>query len=217
MRDKYFDLMRSFQDGIPPIIRGEDVDTQLPLNIRDEDFSEDSTRLLPRPRLGLFTPVLVLITGGRQVKLLRRVVQQALAVQAPSYGDVRLLDDELRSLHDDVPGCLRYRPVRDSGFADVPDVIMRRFIVEILHLKTMCILHRRYLTMEGAMYDGSRNACRDASLRLLDLQAEFDEHSGEGGRLFQKRYMFTSSTGYHDFLLAAMCLCLDLTVASTKK
>lgn len=83
-------------------------------------------------------------------------------------------------------------------------------LCEILHLKCMCVLHRRYLTFEGTMYEGSRVACREASLRLLDLQAEFDEHSGEGGRLFGKRYMFTNPTGHHDFLLAAMCICLDL-------
>lgn len=60
------------------------------------------------------------------------------------------------------------------------------------------------------MYEGSHKACLDASLRLLDLQAEFDEHSGEGGRLYEKRYMFTNPTGHHDFLLAAMCICLDM-------
>lgn len=87
---------------------------------------------------------------------------------------------------------------------------MRRMLCEILYLKCMCVLHRRYLTFEGAMYEGSHLACREASIRLLDLQAEFDEHSGEGGRLYEKRYMFTNPTGYHDFLLAAMCICLDL-------
>lgn len=67
------------------------------------------------------------------------------------------------------------------------------------------------------MYEGSREACRDASLRLLSLQAEFDEHSGDGGRLYEKRYMFTDPMGHHDFLLAAMCICLDLIARSTKE
>ncbi|CAN8105904.1 unnamed protein product [Discula destructiva] len=213
---EYFDVVYSFQHGVPPIIRGEDVDTQLPSNLRDEEFDEDSSAL-PQSRSSLdYTPVLAFIYGGRQVRLLRQAVQQALAVNPPSYGDVRILDDELRSLRKDIPPSLRYRPVRDSGFADAPDVIIRRFLIEILHLKTMCILHRRYLTMQGGLHEGSRQACRDASLRLLDLQAEFDEHSCEGGRLYEKRYMFTNPTGYHDFLLAAMCLCLDVMNVSTK-
>lgn len=71
--------------------------------------------------------------------------------------------------------------------------------------------------MEDAMYDGSRSDCREASLRMLALQAEFDEHSGEGGRLYEKRYMFTNPTGHHDFLLAAMCVCLDLIAGSRKE
>lgn len=96
------------------------VDTRLPTNLRDDEFSEDVSAL-PHARSTLeFTPILVFIFGARQVKLLRRVIQQALAVEIPSYGDVRLLDSQLRSLHEDIPPSLRYRPVRESGFADVP-------------------------------------------------------------------------------------------------
>lgn len=96
------------------------VDAQLPSNLSDEEFNED-VRALPQARSTLeFTPILVLIFGARQVKLLRRVIQQALAVKSPSYGDVRILDSELRSLHEEVPPSLRYRRVCESGFADVP-------------------------------------------------------------------------------------------------
>lgn len=102
------------------MIHGDMVDTRLPTNLRDDEFSEDVSAL-PHARSTLeFTPILVTIFGARQIKLLRRVIQQALAVETPSYGDVRLLDSELRSLHEDVPPSLRYRPVRESGFADVP-------------------------------------------------------------------------------------------------
>lgn len=105
---------------MPPIIHGDMVDTELPLNLRDEEFNEDTT-VLPQARSTLeFTPIMVFIFGARQTKLLRCVIQQALAVKPPSYGDVRLLDSDLRSLHEDVPPSLRYRPVRESGFADVP-------------------------------------------------------------------------------------------------
>lgn len=117
---EYFDVVYSFQHGVPPIIHGDMVDTKLPSNLRDEEFNEDISAL-PHTRSSLeLTPILVFIFGARQVKLLRCVIQQALAVKPPSYGDVRLLDDELRSLHEDVPPCLRYRAVRESGFADVP-------------------------------------------------------------------------------------------------
>lgn len=213
---EYFDVVYSFQAGVPPIIQCGEVDAQLPSNLRDEEFNEDTT-VLPQARPSLdFTPILGFIYYNRQVKLLRRVVQQALAVTQPSYGDVRRLDADLRALRKDVPPSLRYRPIRESGFADVPDVIMRRLLCEILYLKCICVLHRSYLTFErdNSMYDGSRDACCEVSLRLLDIQAEFHEQSGDGGRLFEKRYMLTNYTGYHDFLLAAMCICLDLIAGS---
>ncbi|ROV89674.1 hypothetical protein VSDG_08097 [Cytospora chrysosperma] len=210
---EYFDLLYSFLLGVPPIIHGDDVDTQLPSNLRDEDFDENSKSLPPsRPNTD-FTPVLCHVYHNRQVQVLRRIVKQALAVVQPLYADVVRLDADLRDLHNDVPPSLSYRPIRESGFADVPDIIMRRIQFEMTHLKSMCVLHRRYLTFEreNSIYERSREACRDASLRLLDLQAEFDEQSGEGGRLYEKRYLLTNM-GFHDFLLAAMCLCLDLVV-----
>ncbi|KAK7746476.1 hypothetical protein SLS53_002435 [Cytospora paraplurivora] len=210
---EHFDLVYSFLLGVPPIIHGDDVDTQLPSNLRDEDFDEDS-RAIPPPRPASdCTPVLSYVYHNRQVQVLRRVVKQALAVVQPLYADVIRLDADLRDLHNDVPPSLAYRPIRESGFADVPDIIMRRILFEITHLKSVCVLHRRYLTFEreNSIYERSREACRDASLRLLDVQAEFDEQSGEGGRLYEKRYMMTNMA-FHDFLLAAMCLCLDLVV-----
>lgn len=212
---EHLDMSFGFLLGIPPVVNGEDVDTQLPLNLHDEEFNEHSKLLPPSRPVSDFTPVLPYIFYSRQVQVLRRVVRQAIAIAQPSYGDVIGLDSDLRGLHDDVPPNLRYRPIRESSFADAPDIIVRRMVVEIMHLKGMCVLHRRYLTLgrENAVYDRSREACRDASLRLLDLHAEFDEQSGDGGRLYEKRYMVTN-VGFHVFLLAAMCLCLDLVASS---
>lgn len=215
---EYFDLLYSFLLGVPPIIHGDDVDTQLPSNLHDEDFNEDSKALPPSRPSTDYTPVLCYVYNNRQVQVLRRIVKQALAVVQPLYADVVRLDADLRDLHNDVPPSLSYRPIRESGFADVPDIIMRRIQFEMTHLKSTCVLHRRYLTFErdNSIYERSREACRDAALRLLDLQAEFDEQSGEGGRLFEKRFLLTNM-GFHDFLLAAMCICLDLVVGSRNR
>lgn len=237
---EYFDVVYSFQLGVPPIIQPTDVDTRLPANLRDDEFNEldDNNQLQHKldaraarhlsssssssSSLLDFTPILGFIYYIRQVQLLRRAVQQALAVNpAPTYGDVRLLDADLRALHAEVPPSLRYRPIRESGFADSPDVIMRRLVCEVMHLKSLCVLHRRYLlhgwtanAEVSGVYGASRRTCCEAALRLLELQAEFDEHSCEpGSRLYERRYILTN-TGYHDFLLAAMCLCLDLTAAT---
>lgn len=212
---EYFDIFFSFRMGIPPIINVDLVDITIPSNLRDEDFDEDSSSL-PRSRPTTeLTPLLVYAFLSKQVKLLHRVVQQALALKQPSYLEVLSLDDDLTALHNEIPPGLRWRPIRESGLADIPDVIMRRISCETIHLKCLCILHRRYLTFErqNGAYERSRKACVDASLRLLHVQFEFDENSGESGRLYGKRYLL-SNLGYHDFLLAAMCICLDLVIGS---
>lgn len=213
-----FDLLFSFQLGVPPIIHGDDCDTDHPTNLRDEDFNENSTELPPTRPNTESTPILYYCYHSRQVRLLRRVIRKALAVKQPEYADILRLDADLRAVHDDAPPSLKYRPIASSGFADVPDIIMRRMLSEIQYLKCMCVLHRRYLTFEreNSMYDRSREACRNASLRLLEIQSEFDEQAVEGGRLFEKRYML-NNMAFHDFLLAAMCLCLDLTAAAPRR
>jgi hypothetical protein len=212
---EHLDISFGFLLGVPPIINGAEVDTKLPSNLHDEEFNEQSQSLPPSRPYSDLTPALFYIYCARLVQVLRGVVRQALAVAQPSYGDVMSLDADLRSLREDVPPNLRYRPIRESSFADVPEIIVRRMILEIIHLKGICVLHRRYLTLgrENAVSDRSRESCRDASLRLLDLHAEFDEHSGDGGRLYEKRFLVTN-VGFHIFLLAAMCLCLDLVAGS---
>lgn len=212
---EYFDVHFSFQSGIPPIINVDFVDASIPTNLRDEDFDEE-TKVLPPPRSTTeLTPSLVYVTLAKQIKSLHRVVQQALALKQPSYVEVMALHDELSLLHNEIPPALRWRRIKESGLADIPDVIFRRIMLETMHLKSLCILHRRYLTFgrQNDAYERSRIVCVDASLGLLQIQIEFDENSGEGGRLYERRYLLTN-LGYHDFLLAAMCICLDLVIGS---
>lgn len=212
---EYFDVFFSFQLGIPPIINNDFVDVPIPSNLCDEDFDETSS-VLPLPRLTTeLAPILVYVFLSKQVLLLHRVVQHALALKQPSYMEVMSLDGDLVALHREVPPGLRWRPIRESGLTDIPDVIMRRITCETVHLKSLCVLHRRYLTFgrQNDTYAHSRRACVDASLRLLQVQVEFDENSGEGGRLYERRYLLTN-LGYHDFLLAAMCICLDLVIGA---
>lgn len=212
---EYFDVFFSFQLGIPPIVNIDLVDVALPSNLRDEDFNQDS-RALPPPRPTTeLSPTLVYVFLSKQIKLLHRVVHQAMALKQPSYMEVMSLHDELIALHDKVPPGLRWRPIRKSGLTDIPDLIMRRITCETMHLKCLCVLHRRYLTFgrQNDTYNRSRKACVNASLALLQVQLEFDENSSEGGRLYERRYLLTN-LGYHDFLLAAMCICLDLTISS---
>ncbi|KAK7946789.1 uncharacterized protein PG986_011110 [Apiospora aurea] len=209
-----FDCMFSFQLGMPPIVREDECDTEAPGNRFDLDFDEHTT-VLPPPRPPTeATSTLYLCYKSILCRLQRRVIRFALSIQPPPpYEEVVNLDSEIHSFHEQLPATLRIRPVRSYSFADSCFDIVHRLMVELMYLKTLCVLHRTFLTRDhkdNPRYAMSRSTAIDSALRILDLHAEYDEESRPGGRLYQDRYMFSGQT-LHDFLIASMVLCLDLT------
>ena len=101
---------------------------------------------------------------------------------------------------------------------DPAEQLMCRFNLDLLYLKTKIVLHRRYmekpfsqLTPEeqkvGIGY--SRRTCVNCALRVLHHHHTIYTASQSGGQLDSvKWYMGSIST--HDFLLAAMVICLEL-------
>ncbi|KAK6856702.1 hypothetical protein PG995_006889 [Apiospora arundinis] len=209
-----FDCLFSFQLGMPPIVREDECDTEAPGNRFDLDFDEHTT-VLPPPRPPTeATSTLYLCYKSILCRLQRRVIRFALSIQPPPpYEEVVKLDSEIHAFHEQLPATLRIRPVRSYSFADSCFDIVHRLMVELMYLKTLCVLHRPFLTRDNKdnpRYAMSRSTAIDSALRILDLHAEYDEESRPGGRLYQDRYMFSGQT-LHDFLIAAMVLCLDLT------
>ncbi|KAL7623372.1 hypothetical protein AAE478_007053 [Parahypoxylon ruwenzoriense] len=207
-----FDVLFSFQLGMPPIIRDDECDTESPSNLFDSDFDEN-VMALPPPRPSTEpTSTLYLSYKSKLCRLLRRVIRFALSIQPPPYEEVIKLDDEIHQYHAQVPPTLQIRPIRSYSFTDQTYDIMHRLMLEMMFLKSLCVLHRPYLNREkdNPRYDRSRNTCRDAALRILDLHAEYEEESRPGGRIHEDKYMLSALT-LHDFLIASMILCLDLT------
>ncbi|OLN82212.1 putative transcriptional regulatory protein C1F7.11c 5 [Colletotrichum chlorophyti] len=207
-----FDLLLSFQLGMPAIIHEGDNDALGPGNYSDEDFDEETTEMPPERPPTEATPALHYSWKSKLCRILRRVIRHALSPSRPAYEDTLALDDALHRWHDALPACLRVRPIRSTGFAEHNWVIMYRLMLELTWSKALCVLHRGYLSREWASderFSGSRETCRGAALRILDLHAEFDREASLGGRLFEDRYMLSSLT-LHDFMIAAMVVCLDL-------
>lgn len=205
------DLLFSFQNGMPPIITQDVCDVDHPTNLTDDDFDED-TKSLPAPRPPTDPiPALACITKSKLCRVMRRVVRHVLAVTPAPYAKTQSLDQELREWHDSVPTCLRNRTIRNTAFTDANYTIMHRLMLELMYLKSLCILHRPHLTLHKhyAEYDASRRICRESALTILEIQAEFDIETGAGGRMYEDRFMVSSLTLHH-FLLAAMIMCLDL-------
>ncbi len=206
-----FDLMYSYQMGMPTIIHDEECDVQLPNNLLDEDFDVD-TRVLPPQRPDTeITPILYFRHKSRIIHLLRRLARHALRNDKAKYSATVELDAEMHATHDIVPRPFRYIPIREASFADTGYQILQRTSLEVMHLKALCILHRPFLTFQkdNPKYAFSRRACREAAMKIMELHVDTMWEIRPGGRLHTDRHLLTNLT-LHDFLLAATILCLDL-------
>ncbi|KAK1987181.1 hypothetical protein LZ30DRAFT_580670 [Colletotrichum cereale] len=206
-----FDLLLSFQLGMPAIVHESDSDARGPENHPDEDFDEDTVTMPPPRPPTEPTPMLYYCWKSKLCRTLRKVIRHALSPAQPAYAETCALNDALHAWHAELPAVMRVRPIRATGFTEQNYTIMQRLMLELMYRKALCVLHRAYLSRDKAdpRFALSREICRGAALRILDLHAEFDRESGPGGRLFEDRYMLSSLT-LHDFMIAAMVVCLDL-------
>ena len=156
------------------------------------------------------TPMLYACYKGRLVTIFRRIVQLTLGRQILSYEDTMKLDRMLYETHGEVPPSLRMRPLSLS-FTDQPSIILNRLYIDSVFLISCCVLHRRYLTYDrlNAAFEYSRKCCTDAALKLLRHQVELNAACQPGAQFSEEKTMI-SSLMLHDFLVAAMVICVDL-------
>lgn len=127
------------------------------------------------------------------------------------------LDRDLEEAKATVPPLLQMPDISEL-VTDPAEQLMCRFNLDLLYMKTKIVLHRRYmLTPFEQLSDieqqrgigTSRKACIECALRVLGHHHTIYSASQTGGQLESvKWYMGSIST--HDFLLAAMVLCLEL-------
>lgn len=209
---RQMDTIFSFQLALPSMIRNSDCDASLPRNIFEDEFGPESKTLPPARPLTEPTPVSYMITksqisfefGGIQEEI------NTVAGKSISYDDVLKRDNRLRDLKVNMAPHLRLRPIEECTH-DPATLLMQRFNLDIFWQKTMCVLHRKYIARarQNQRYAYSRRACVDASMEILRHQAQLYRESQPGGRLRSMKWFITSLTK-HDFLLAAMIVCLDL-------
>lgn len=205
-----FDLLLSFQAGMPAMIHEEECDTDPPGNLFDTDFDEDCKEIPPSRPPTDSTPMLYYRYKSRLAKIFRRIYQHAISFRNSTYEETMKLDAQLNMAHDEVPPSLRLKPLALS-FTDQPYMILNRLYSDLVYLKSVCVLHRNYLSRNrvDSSFDYSRRVCGDAALQILNHQAELHAACQPGGSFHDHRWML-SSLSCHDFLLAAMITCLDL-------
>lgn len=204
------DVLVSFQMGLPSMIQASDCDTEPPRNLHYSDFSEETTELPPARPLTDSTPVTYIIFKCACMAVFKKIAAQTSSLRPAPYQDVLDLDKEMRDRYDEVSTDLKMKAMAHS-FTDAPSTIMNRLNIKLLCLKGICVLHRKYLNQDrlNPRYAYSRRVCVEAAMEILELQADVHNSSLPGGQLYEDRWMVSSLTA-HDFLLAAMIVCLDL-------
>ena len=204
------DLLFSFQIGLPSMIRLGDCDTGLPSNLYDDDLHEDMKSLPSSRPITEPTPVSYMIAKSSITFAFGKIVESLHSISSCSYEDIMTLDQNLRETRAELPPHLRMKPIEES-MLDPGAIIMQRFSLSILYNKGQCVLHRKFLgrARENNRYAHSRRTCVDSSMELLHHQATLHYENRPGRRLYGTR-IYISSLTTHDFLLAAMIVCLDL-------
>jgi hypothetical protein len=156
------------------------------------------------------TPISYMITKAKFAFAFGNIVEFTNKVSPSMYEEIIKLDNDLRKVREEVPPHLRLRPMSES-ITDTANIITQRFNLEMLYQKGLCVLHRKFLTRArtNAKYLHSRRTCIDAALVMLDLQVVLSKETRSNGRLRSLKWLLTSLTK-HDFLLAVMVVCLDL-------
>lgn len=200
----------SFQVGLPRAVRDWECDTKPPHNLFDEDFDKSSASLPPsRPQTDR-TPASYTIAKAKINSVFGKIIDMLFSRRQTPYDEVMKLDKSLQDARAAIPPFLQIRS-RELLITDPPDLVMQRYTLELLYQKTRCILHRKYLTKTRAdlRYTYSRWACVNAATEILRHQADINRETREGGQLHRDRW-FITSLQHHDFLLAAMIICLEL-------
>lgn len=208
-----YDIVLSHQHGMPPMIHEDSYDTEPPTNATDEDFDEDSVTIIARPPTDPL-PILAYAVKSKMLPILRRSMAFNLGIKTSSWEEIKETGRELEAWYASIPPCLRYRPVLKSSFTDPNYTIMHRAMLEMMYNIVTCSLYRPFMLSAMRLGSGCEHApalehCRRAALRLVEIHMELDAATQPGGRLHEEKYM-VSSLALHDFLVAAMILCIEL-------
>ncbi|KAK6342808.1 hypothetical protein TWF718_008194 [Orbilia javanica] len=208
------DLLESIRIGLPSIVRAGESDAMLPSNIHDYEFDEDSKSLPPSRPMNEHTPMSYMIAKSKLANVFGRAVQMINQIKpAPHYDDILRLDAEARKVYSSMPDFLKFKPLEESRM-DHTALIMQRYGLNILHQKSLLIMHRPYFTMRlknNARYAPSRRACLESAMTLLNHQYTS----------WDTQYNKKDKTLYHidpispsDYLPAAIIIMIEVWQAS---
>jgi hypothetical protein len=207
------DLLFAVQIGLPKATRYAECDTQPPRNLHEEELYEDMKELPPSRPFIEDTEISYQVVKYGVMRAYGYVVEFLNLLEPQPYEDVLKLDMKLREARASIPPHLQLGTLEEMA-NDAPARVMEKYIPQLFYHKANCLLHRKYWdsvpaqTSQDTWYY-SRKTCVASSLALLDHQATM-HRAAQPGMILQKMKWYHFSITNHDFLLAAMILCLDL-------
>jgi hypothetical protein len=204
------DVLFSNQVSLPSMISENDCDTELPRNIFDDDFGPDTQVLPPSKPLTEPTPISYMLFKVKLCLELGTILQVTGRVKNQAhYDEILRFDAKLRDIRAELPPHLKMLPLESS--TESATLTVTRFSIDILYLKVVCVLHRKYIprARNNPRYAHSRRAAIEASLEMLRHLVTLHRESQPGGRLESMQW-YVTSVATKDFLLPAMLIALDL-------
>ncbi|KAF2008117.1 hypothetical protein P154DRAFT_479598 [Amniculicola lignicola CBS 123094] len=218
------DALVSFQMALPSMIPSEFCDTSLPRNLTFNDFGPDTTVLPPSRPLSDRSSMVFTIIKSYVMTVFKKIVAHTQSLSPPPLEITVMLDMEIRETYNRLPTNYKMTSISKS-FLDSPNIIMEKVCIELLYLKGIMVLHRRFLQPRGndsgTREEGSinsstnrfRDLCLEAAMQILARQVDLHAACLPGGQMYENQWML-SSLSTHDFLIAAMAVCLELSTIS---
>lgn len=206
----YVDAIRSFQHGVHLNIAPESYDTDLPRNIADEDFDECTATLPPSRPLTEPTRPHDMLLMSQIARVFIDIQWKLYATRSVSYRKIIDLDRELSASYASV--CEIHKARKCSPERPTVHLQRQTFLRDLLYEKSRCVLHKRFISMgrTDERFAYSRLACLDSAAKIMKLQYTLHLRTQSNGSVDGTASLWAQVTT-HDFLLAAMVLCLELT------
>ncbi|KAN0108498.1 hypothetical protein V8E51_008240 [Hyaloscypha variabilis] len=204
------DILTSFLVGLPSTIRIIDSDTMAPRNLHDWELTED-IQVLPESRpLSEDTPVGYMLAKRTIITVVGDIISLVTSLGQYSYEQVLELDDRLAQAYKELPVHLKM-DAPEVMLKEHPSLVNRRIQLEFLYNQNVCILHRKFLTRGriDPRYTRSYQRCMESAFNLLDHQRYLYTETKVRGTM-KPRHWYRVSYTSHDFILAAMIVCLDV-------
>ncbi|RDW69133.1 putative C6 transcription factor [Aspergillus mulundensis] len=204
------DALLSFEVGVPRTLQDWQFDTELPRNLMDEDFNENSLQLPPSRPMNEITTSTYVIAKSRIMFVFGKILDMAFSRRPVTYEETLEVDRQLEEANSLKPQAYHIRPINQC-IADPPELIFQRFTLANVYQKARCVLHRRYLgeVHTNMRYAYSRVVCITAAKQILRVHTDLYREIQPGGLMYRNR-LFPNSIQYTDYLLAAMILCMEL-------